>query len=361
MNWQFPESDTDVTVIVPLGTTDSALIAPNVVVTSTQSITVYGTGSGQQVEVYGTVANSSLGLAAIVLGASATTCSNEFVHVQQGGFVVANAGFGVLIHASNSTVINDGGIRSLAAIGVALDGSSASTRSTLINNGTIEGVDAVDRVSVFSPAETIVLKNYGEIKGESAAYGLYNNNESSPAKDLITNKGTMIGSISLFSGDDLYDGRKGKEIGTIDAGLGNDRIYGGKEADTILGNDGDDKIMGSGGADHLTGGIGADHFLYNTVTDSPVSTKVHDIITDFSHAEQDKIDLKAIDANTHQAKNQGFHFIGEDAFSHTAGELRFEQVSGDTFVYGDVNGDGKADFEIELTGMMTLQDKDFVL
>jgi Ca2+-binding RTX toxin-like protein len=361
MNWLFPESDTDVTVIVPLGTTDSALIAPNVVVTSTQNSTISGTGSGQQVEVYGTVANSSIGLAAITLGASANSSSNEFVHVEQGGFVVANLGFAVLIHASNSTIINDGGIRSLAAIGVALDGSNASTKSTLINHGTIEGVEAVDRETVFMPAETIVLKNYGLIKGETVAYGMYNNDETDPAKDLITNKGTMIGSISLYAGDDLYDGRKGKETGTIDAGLGNDRVYGGKEANAILGNDGDDTIMGSGGADHLTGGAGADHFLYNAVTDSPASTKGHDIITDFSHAEQDRIDLKAIDANMHQSRNQSFHFIGEDAFSHTAGELRFEQVSGDTFVYGDVNGDGKADLEIELTGAMTLQDKDFIL
>jgi Ca2+-binding RTX toxin-like protein len=361
MNWKFPESDTDVTVIVPLGTTDSALIAPNVVVTSTQSSTVYGTGSGHQVEVYGTVANSSLGLAAIALGASAASSSGEFVHVEQSGFVVADAGFGVLIHASHSTVVNDGTIRSLAGIGVALDGSDASSHSTLINHGTIEGIDAVDRETVFSPAETISFKNYGLIKGESVAFGMYNNDESDPAKDLITNRGTMIGSISLYGGDDLYDGRGGKETGTIDAGLGNDRVYGGKEANAILGGDGDDTIMGGGGGDHLTGGTGADHFLYNTVADSPMAAKGHDVIIDFSHAEHDKIDLRAIDADTHQAKNQAFDFIGSGAFSHAAGELRFQQDSGETFVYADVNGDGKADLEIELAGKTALHAGDFML
>ena len=75
----------------------------------------------------------------------------------------------------------------------------------------------------------------------------------------------------------------------------------------------------------------------------------------------DKIDLKTIDANTKAAGDQAFTFIGTGAFQKKAGELRYEKKSGDTFVYGDVNGDGKADFAILIDANVTLNANDFIL
>ena len=43
-----------------------------------------------------------------------------------------------------------------------------------------------------------------------------------------------------------------------------------------------------------------------------------------------------------------FAFIGTAAFSNIKGELRVEQSGSSAIVMGDVNGDGAADFEIEL-------------
>ena len=78
-----------------------------------------------------------------------------------------------------------------------------------------------------------------------------------------------------------------------------------------------------------------------------------DIIRDFSSTDADKINLGFVDANSANGAgtNEAFAFIGTNAFHNVAGELRYEQVSGDIFVYGDTNGDGIADFMIRLDGL----------
>jgi Cadherin domain/RTX calcium-binding nonapeptide repeat (4 copies) len=129
--------------------------------------------------------------------------------------------------------------------------------------------------------------------------------------------------------------------------------------DTINGLGGNDNITGGAGADTLTGGTGADTFVYNLTTDSVVGAR--DIITDFSRTQLDKISLNPIDANANVTGNQNFTFIGTAAFSNVAGQLRYEQLSGNTFVSGDVNGDSVADFSIQVTGLISFIATDFVL
>jgi serralysin len=77
---------------------------------------------------------------------------------------------------------------------------------------------------------------------------------------------------------------------------------------------------------------------------------------DFSHADGDKINLYDIDANTHRGGNQAFHFIGGQKFHHVEGELHFKN----NILSGDVNGDGKPDFEIEVANA-NLVKGDFIL
>jgi homoaconitase/3-isopropylmalate dehydratase large subunit len=74
-----------------------------------------------------------------------------------------------------------------------------------------------------------------------------------------------------------------------------------------------------------------------------------------------EIDLHTLDARLNQAGNQSFDFIGEHGFSHTAGELRYKAVAGGLVVEGDVDGDGRADFQIELQGLGKLSAGDFLL
>ncbi|HLL30849.1 MAG TPA: cadherin, partial [Allosphingosinicella sp.] len=140
---------------------------------------------------------------------------------------------------------------------------------------------------------------------------------------------------------------------------GHDNIHGMAGDDDLYGEGGNDTLVGGAGADRLFGGLGKDQFTYNAVSDSTASAP--DLILDFSRAQGDRISLSAIDANSLVSSNQAFTFIGSAAFSNVAGQLRYETSGGMTTVYGDVNGDGVADLQIQLSGTIALVASDFIL
>jgi Ca2+-binding RTX toxin-like protein len=160
-------------------------------------------------------------------------------------------------------------------------------------------------------------------------------------------------------GDDILKGDDGDD--QLFGRLGNDRLDGGAGNDTLNGDSGDDALSGGVGSDKLSGGAGADIFVFTSASDSTVAATGRDMILDFKPADGDRINLKAIDANDALVGDQAFKFIGAATFHKTAGELRYVIASGDTFVQGDINGDGKADFMIAIDGSFTLKVGDFLL
>ena len=135
--------------------------------------------------------------------------------------------------------------------------------------------------------------------------------------------------------------------------------------------------MGGLGVDVLTGGQGNDVFVFRSIADSaPLQSGyinadslgaaagqgLRDIITDFTHG-QDRINLSAIDANIRVAGDQAFVWGGTGDFTGTAGQLIERTYTADdkTVIYGDIDGDVRADFQIELTGLKPLVAGDFVL
>jgi Ca2+-binding RTX toxin-like protein len=146
----------------------------------------------------------------------------------------------------------------------------------------------------------------------------------------------------------------------VTGGAGDDTLTGRQGNDTIVGGAGKDLLNGSGGNDVLIGGGGGDTF--NFASDYP-RTGGMDVIADFTRVEGDIIRLHSIDANTTNAHgtNDVFRFIGEQAFSKRAGELKVDYRNGDAFVSGDVNGDGVADFLIRMVGAKNLTAADFIL
>ena len=147
----------------------------------------------------------------------------------------------------------------------------------------------------------------------------------------------------------------------IDGGGGNDTITGSAGYDTIYGGAGTDRLTGGEGADVLFGGTGNDTFDYNAISESSFGGPV-DQIADFVMG-QDKIDVTTIDADTGLAGDQNFTFLGSSAFTGVAGQLRFENSLGDnlTHIFGDIDGNGIADFEVTLTGTYTLTSTNFIL
>ncbi|SHK06892.1 Peptidase M10 serralysin C terminal [Roseomonas rosea] len=139
-------------------------------------------------------------------------------------------------------------------------------------------------------------------------------------------------------------------------GLG---LTGNAFANRIIGGAGGDTIAGGLGQDTLTGGSGEDSFVFTGLADSPASA-ARDYISDFVSGE-DRIDLSAIQAVEGADSDQAFTFLGTGRFTKQAGQLHQITAGSNTIVEGDVNGDGRADFQILVKGLLTLQEGDFVL
>src|SRR5262249_44371354 len=176
-----------------------------------------------------------------------------------------------------------------------------------------DGIDKVVSSRTFNLASANVI---GEVENLTLTGSANLNGTGNSLNNVITgNAGNNV--LNGANGDDSFIGAAGND--SLNGGAGNDKLNGG---------DGNDTLIGGLGADSLTGGLGADSFFYQSTGQSTVATIARDTVVDFSNAEGDKIDLSTIDANSTLAGNQAFTFIGAAAFSHTAGELRAEAISG---------------------------------
>ncbi|MFL5338166.1 MAG: calcium-binding protein [Geminicoccaceae bacterium] len=134
---------------------------------------------------------------------------------------------------------------------------------------------------------------------------------------------------------------------------------GSSTADTFQGDGGKNSFQGGGGRDVATGGVARDVFDYDHTSDSRPGSTNRDVITDFAH-NSDKIDLTGIDADATHAGNQAFVFVGGDALTG-AGQVDFISSGGNTIVQASTDADSTPEFQIRLTGMVTLSEGDFIL
>lgn len=186
--------------------------------------------------------------------------------------------------------------------------------------------------------------------------------------DVVSADGDAIGdtfaSIEGVIGSDYNDVIFGDNAANIlIGGAGNDRLYGRGGGDTLDGGNGNDILLGNGVQDTMTGGNGADIFRFHSENDSHSGLNNRDVITDFETG-VDRVDIANIDADTTTAGDQAFTFIGlTGSFTGTAGELRYTRSTAHNFtlVQADVDGDGIADMQIELDGLLTLSAGDFIL
>ncbi|MGB1214338.1 MAG: hypothetical protein ACPG4X_13325 [Pikeienuella sp.] len=166
--------------------------------------------------------------------------------------------------------------------------------------------------------------------------------------------------IENLQGTDFSDRLTGNNIVNVLLGEdGADRLVGLRGDDTLDGGRSVDQLTGGDGNDLLIGGRQRDIFIFNDDDESGVGAGNRDIIADFSQSLGEEIRLNRIDGDSTTSGDQDLFFVNGDAFSNTAGEVRFEQVGGNTIVQLDTNGDAVADMEIELTGLFTLVSGDF--
>lgn len=148
----------------------------------------------------------------------------------------------------------------------------------------------------------------------------------------------------------------------------NETIRGTDSGDYLYGGAGDDRFIGGLGRDIMTGGAGDDRFVFRSASEAGSNAGSRDIVRDFNDG-RDTVDLSAIDANGDSKGNASFHFIAEEnaLFDRKEGALAWHYQDHDgtsndrTVIQGDLDGDGRHDFEIELTGFVHLDANDFVL
>jgi serralysin len=244
-----------------------------------------------------------------------------------------------------------------------LDGGSAN--DTLMGNGgndtlfggtgndKLNGGTGADGMTGGSGDDYYYVDNAGDTVSESAGAG------NDTVKSTISwTLGANFEQLTL-SGSGLINGTGNSLDNIVRGNNAANTLDGGAGTDTIFGNGGDDFLIGGAGKDTMVGGSGNDTFVFHN-GDFGATSSTADRITDFTSG-QDKIDLSGVDANSLVGGDQAFSFVGTNAFSHTAGELRYEHIGSNTYVEGDMNGDGVADFMVRFDGSHSFVQSDFLL
>jgi Ca2+-binding RTX toxin-like protein len=245
------------------------------------TITVGSTGV-----IFGQTGGISLSVAAGATGSN--TVNNQ-------GSIMSLDGIGIEVSYSNNTITNTGTI--IANEGIVV-GTSTANSNKVFNAGAVIGTDNGvtvygDQAVVFnsgtirttstpgpgiignggSPAVTLIssslgkteLQNLGTIESKGKAV------VGQLGADLITNQGTIIGSVELNGGNDLYDGRGGTVTGKIELGSGDDTLLGGNGSESVKGDTGNDLLDGGRGNDVLDGGDAIDTAVFSGAAGATVN------------------------------------------------------------------------------------------
>lgn len=244
--------------------------------------------------------------------------------------------------------------------------TDAGTLAFGYNSNAFDGGAGNDRLNMGGGRDTAVggAGNdtiFGGEGNDALAGGLHNDQISGEAgADMILGEAGNDRGLG-GAGNDTLDGGDGND--TLDGGDQHDRVLGGLGNDQISGGAGNDTLTGGDGADRLTGGLGADRFVFTNVRESTAAPAGRDTILDFSHAQADRIDLSAIDANGTGVGNGTFTFRGSAAFTGAGAELRVSANGTGWLVSADIDGDRVADFAILVSGpgVPALVASDFLL
>jgi Ca2+-binding RTX toxin-like protein len=268
--------------------------------------------------VQGSIATSG---AAVLFNAGT---ADSVISVAQGGSIAARYGLLSFAAQDSITLSNAGSIDAIYGVVI----SAFTTPVSIVNTGLMQtsvrglipllsyqaAVINVQGTSLtLNNAGDIVGPEYGIFTGASTQSSIVNTGlisaqiamDLGSAADRVVNGGTIRGTVNLFSGADLFDGRTGRQIGLVSGAGGNDTLFGGSWDDSLSGGDnndvvrggaGDDVALGGTGLDTLRGGLGDDTITGGPGADVFVFARGQgtDRITDFVNG-ADRLDLRAFD------------------------------------------------------------------
>ncbi|WP_343717832.1 calcium-binding protein [Inquilinus sp.] len=262
----------------------------------------------------------------------------------------------VLGSAFDDTVIGDAGantLRGLAGTDRLYGGAGGDIITGDAGNDLLYGEAGADQLQGGDGDDYLTGGTGADVLngGNGTDIALYDSATAAVTVNLVTG-----GSAGDAAGD-TYSG-----VENVMGSAYGDIITGSAGANALWGLAGNDVLTGGGGADALKGGAGADRFVYTAISDSTTVAANRDSINDFSHAEGDRIDLSAIDADGNAGNgNTAFTFLGGGAFTGAGHEVRVVAGGGLQSVLIDVNGDKVADMQINVISATTLVAGDFVL
>ena len=207
----------------------------------------------------------------------------------------------------------------------------------------------------------------GDTRADDTTYGFNSNTgrlettltsaSDKPKFNIWDQRGNDTFDFSGFKQDQIIDLRGGA-LSSVGGMRENVRIgektvienaVGGHGNDRIIGNSADNVLTGGAGADTLVGGEGWNTFKFNAFSDSTRANA--DLLLDFKTG-QDKIDLSQMALDGKVTLN----FV--DNYTGAAGDtiIKFNPLSGRYLLAIDLDGDGKTDFLIKSTRMISPED-----
>jgi len=252
------------------------------------------------------------------------------------------------------------GITVHLAAGIVTGGPDTGT-DTLISVEAIYGTNFADAYDATGFTATSTNAGSAGVNGSGAAFNEF---EGGGGNDQVTGNGnTRVAFYHATSGVVVTLGTNGSGTADGDVSVGHDTIAGGVNAvtgsefndiltgnggnNTLDGRGGNDVLIGNGGNDTLTGGTGSDTFVFQVGGfngNTPPSN--NDTITDFSHSDGDRIDLRSITTihslsdllllGTQSGTNTVFNFSPTDSL--TLKNVTMANLTASDFIFNVTTG-----------------------
>lgn len=229
------------------------------------------------------------------------------------------------------------------------------TLSGGLGNDTLDGGKGKDHMNGGDGNDTYIVGSSGDVLVDSSG--------KDTVRSTVTWKLAAGFEKLVLLGSSAINGTGNSAANSITGNSGANKLIGASGNDILVGGAGKDVLVGGAGRDLMTGGSNADTFDFNSVGEMGKTAKTRDVIKDFSTSGGDIIDLASIDANGKSAGSGTFKFLKKEgaAFTGVKGQLHWFESGSKTIVEGDIDGNKKADFQIELTSHKALTPGDFHL
>lgn len=363
-----------------LEATTMTIVNSGTIIGSTHSIEGLGIDADKVTNSGSLIGNVDLGLGDDTLTNTSTGRIGGNIFLGGGNDIYNNSGVitgFVDMGDGNDKFIGGGTINESVADGNGADnyklggGTDIFTATGNIGNDGIDIIDGGAGIDTYN-CEFVTSALKINLDTISHDFSPFNPGSGTVAAKSASAQGTDIGPLDTITGFENAKGGSAADLiygsavaNDIRGGGGGDIIFGYAGNDNLSGDAGVDALIGGAGKDFLSGGSEADTFFFTSVKDSGLTAATRDTIGDFQD-NLDKISLAIIDANTAAVGDQPFHFIGTNVNWDNSGQgqLRAYWTAIGQIIEGDINGDRKADFSIEIQDPqhnIVLDSADFIL